>query len=114
VGAARLGAGCIFACDIEPEAAATARERFLRERIEVGLYTGSLRAMRSAAVDLLVANINAEALVYLWPEILRVLKADGTAILTGFPERHLARVEAVFTTVRQVMRKEEWAAVVGR
>ena len=75
---------------IDFEAACAARDRFRSEGILVGLFTGSVRAVRTAAVDFVVANINAEALVSLAPEIERILKPGGSAALTGFPGRNLA------------------------
>jgi ribosomal protein L11 methyltransferase len=112
VAASLLGAGRIYACDIEFEAASAARRRFHDESIEVGLFTGSLRAVRSATVDLLIANINAETLTSLAPEVLRVLTPGGAAALTGFPERHLARVRAAFGDRGEVLERGEWRALI--
>lgn len=112
VAASLLGAGKIYACDIEFEAAAAARKRFHDERIEVGLFTGSLRAVRSATVDLLIANINAETLTSLAPEVLRVLTPGGAAALTGFPERHLERVRAAFGNRGEVLERGDWRALI--
>lgn len=96
VAAARLGAGQVYACDIDPAAARIARERFRKEDLDVGLFIGSLRAVASASLDLLVANINAETLLALAPEIERVLKPAGTAVLAGFTLRDLPRLRATF------------------
>jgi ribosomal protein L11 methyltransferase len=107
MGAALLGAGRVIACDIDPAAVATACERCLQARF----FVGSARSVRSGSIDVLVANINAEALIQLAREIIRVLKPGGRAILSGFPARHLERVQAAFQ-VREVLTQEEWAAVV--
>jgi ribosomal protein L11 methyltransferase len=112
VAAARLGAGRISACDIDEQAARVALERFRSEQIEVGLFTGSVRALAGASFDLLVANINAEVLTDLAPEILRVLRPAGAAVLTGFPERHLARVRGAFGGRGEVLERDEWRALV--
>jgi ribosomal protein L11 methyltransferase len=112
VAAALLGAGRIYACDIDFEAAAVARDRFQSEGIHVGLFAGSLRAIRTAAVDFVVANINAEALAALAPEIDRILKPGGGAALTGFPVRNLAAVRAAYRGRGTVIEKDEWRAVV--
>jgi ribosomal protein L11 methyltransferase len=112
VAAVRLEAGRVFACDIDFEAACAARERFHRESIPVGLFAGSLRAVRDGAVDFIVANINAEALVSLAPEIDRILKPGGGAVLTGFPGRHLKRVREACHGRGTVVEKGEWRALV--
>lgn len=111
VAAARLGAGRIYACDIDETAARAALARFRAEGIAVDLFTGSARALRDGSVDLVVANINAEVLAMLGPEILRVLRPGGGGIVTGFPERHLARVQAAFGA-GEVLEKGEWRALV--
>jgi ribosomal protein L11 methyltransferase len=112
VAAALLGAGQIFACEIDAEAAGVARERFRSEGIRAGLFIGSLRALRETTIDFVVANINAETLVSLAPEIERVLKPGGGAALTGFPDRHLARVRAAYGGRGTVLEKGEWRALV--
>ncbi|HEY1204819.1 MAG: 50S ribosomal protein L11 methyltransferase [Bryobacteraceae bacterium] len=112
VAAAPLGASRVYACDIDFEAACVARDRFRSEGIEVGLFAGSLKSMRAAAVDFVVANINAEALAGLAPEIERILKPCGGAALTGFPVRNLPRVRAAYGGRGMVLEKDEWRAIV--
>ncbi len=112
VAAVRLGAGRVYACDIDSESVPVAAERFRNEGIEVGLFTGSARSVRDGSVNLVVANINAETLVELAPEILRVIRPEGAAILSGFPDRHLARVREAFGGRGEVLGKDEWRAVI--
>jgi ribosomal protein L11 methyltransferase len=112
VAAARLGAGKIYACDIDLEVAPVARQRFLAEHIDVGLFAGSIRSVRSSSIDFLAANINAEVLTSLASEIRRVLTPNGSAALTGFPDRHLDRVRAAFQGRGEVLAKGEWCALV--
>ena len=111
VAAALLGADRIYACDIDAEAAGVARDRFRSEGIRVGLFTGSARAIRTAAVDFVVANINAETLLALAPEIARILKPGGGAVLAGFPARNLEAVRAAYGGRGPVMEKDEWRCV---
>jgi ribosomal protein L11 methylase PrmA len=59
-----------------------------------------------------VANIHAEALASLAPEIERILKPGGGAALTGFPGRHLERVLAAYGGRGRVLEKGEWRAIV--
>jgi ribosomal protein L11 methyltransferase len=112
VAAVRLGAGRVCACDIDEEAARVALERFRAEGIAVDLFAGSVRAVAGGSMDLVVANINAEVLATLAPEILRALRPGGAGVLTGFPERHLARVRAAFGGVGEVLQKGEWRALI--
>jgi ribosomal protein L11 methyltransferase len=96
VAAARLGAGRVYACDIDADAARIAQERFRGEGLAVGLFVGSVRAVATASMDLLVANINAETLTTLAPEIERVLKPGGAAALAGFTACDIDRMRAAF------------------
>ncbi len=82
--AALLGARPVWACDIDPEAAAIARGN-----AGENVFIGSVDAVRSASAQLIAANISPEAIARLAPELLRCLRPDGVALLSGF-ERHEA------------------------
>jgi ribosomal protein L11 methyltransferase len=112
VAAARLGAGRVCACDIDEAAARVALARFRAEGIAADLFAGSVRAVREGSIDLVIANINAEVLATLAPEILRALGPGGGGVVTGFPERHLARVRSAFGGAGEVLEKNEWRALV--
>ncbi len=112
IAAALLGASPVYACDIDPAAVAAANARFLAERVPALLFTGSVRSVRDAAVDLVVANINAETLVALAPDIVRVRKPGGRIILSGFPSRNAARVRQAFGASVETLEKDNWVALV--
>ncbi|MGC9970191.1 MAG: 50S ribosomal protein L11 methyltransferase [Bryobacteraceae bacterium] len=114
VAAALLGAGPIYACDIDPDATLAARDRLRQEGVEANLFVGSARSVRSASVDVVVANISAETLLDLAPEIARIRKPAGRAILSGFPRRQLDRVQAAYSAHSEVIEKEGWIALVCR
>lgn len=76
--AALLGAGVVCACDTDPEAVAIAR------RHVPNVFAGSVDAVAAGSQDLVIANISPEAIAALAGEIRRVLRAGGTAILSGF------------------------------
>ncbi|MGI8744490.1 MAG: 50S ribosomal protein L11 methyltransferase [Bryobacteraceae bacterium] len=86
-------------CDIDFEAVAVARER-----VSCPAITGSLDAIRSRSMDVIVANISSAAIEGLAHEFSRVRKAKSTLILSGFPEWD--RIEGF--QVRSWMRKGEW------
>jgi ribosomal protein L11 methyltransferase len=108
IGASLLGAAPVYACDIDPAAVAVASARAGTAH----LFTGSVRSVRAAAVDVVVANINAETLVALAPEIARVRKPGGRIILSGFPPHHAARVRDAFGGCTETLEKENWTALV--
>jgi ribosomal protein L11 methyltransferase len=98
-----LGAGRVIACDVDPDAIRIARQGFI----------GSADAVRSASVDIVVANISPEGVVALAPQFARVLRPGGTLIASGFNFSEVETVRAALASVRDVRQKGEWAAVVA-
>ncbi|HWR54482.1 MAG TPA: 50S ribosomal protein L11 methyltransferase [Bryobacteraceae bacterium] len=112
VAAHLLGAGRIYACDIDHDATAVASERFRDEGIEIRTFTGSTRSVRDGSVDLVIANLNAATLVDLAGEIRRILAPGGKVILSGFRERDLARVRRAWNCEAEAREKDGWLALV--
>ena len=79
-----LGAKPVFACDIDPVAAHIARANIDRnaER-DVYTFCGSLDAVKSNCVNLLLGNLTADVIRNLFSEFDRVLRLHGIAILSG-------------------------------
>jgi ribosomal protein L11 methyltransferase len=84
-----LGAEEVVACDIDPVAVQVARANIERNA-EQNLYTfcGSLDAVRSSSIHLLLANLTADVIMSLFPEFERVLRPHGIAILSGILREH--------------------------
>jgi ribosomal protein L11 methyltransferase len=101
-GARLLGAARVCACDIDPEAVAVAGEGFV----------GSADAVRSGFADLVVANISAEAIIQLGPDLRRALRPGGVLVASGFESHEAPAVEAALGGVREVLRKGNWAAFI--
>lgn len=93
VGAKLLGAGKAIACDLDPVAIDIAAVNFTRAGVEALLFNGSADAVAGGAADLIVANISANAAVYLMPDLLRCLAAGGRAIASGFEMPEQEEVE---------------------
>jgi len=93
-----LGAGKVYACDIDPVA------------IEIaGLgFVGSADAVASAAADLVLANISPEAILRLAPELLRVLRPNGMLLASGFELQDLESLRAALPPGK-VHAKGDWA-----
>ncbi len=111
-----LGARRVAACDIEEDAVSAAREYLSEQHAQVSLFTGSLRSVRPAVVDLLVANINAQTIRYLASEIARVILPGGLAIVTGFQCDEAAQVQRLLATqgllLREGIEKNDWACLI--
>jgi ribosomal protein L11 methyltransferase len=102
-----LGARRVWACDIDHEAVRLARAKV------AAVFTGSVDAARTAAADLVVANISPEAIVALAPELFRVLRPGGTLLASGFERGEVEPVRAALGGARQVREKGNWALMVA-
>ncbi len=108
----------ITASDNDPEAVRVAGENIaknaLRARIRpvvaLGLAHPLLR--RRSPFDLVIANILADPLIGLAPQLARSLAPHGTVVLSGILERQAARVLAAYGaagfTRRQVLHLNGW------
>jgi ribosomal protein L11 methyltransferase len=97
-----LGASQVTACDIDPVAVEIAGEGFV----------GSVDAVASAAADLVVANISAEAIVSLAGDLMRVRRAGGVLLASGFEANEVEQVRAALGGAREVRHKGNWALLV--
>ena len=75
--AKHLGAGRVFACDIDHTAAEIATAH------GIAAFTGSADAIDTGVADLVVANITPETITALKDELPRILKPEGTLLLSG-------------------------------
>jgi len=98
-----LGAGTVIACDTDPVAIEIAGMGFV----------GSVDAVRSDSVDLVVANISPEAIVHLAPNLLRVRRAGGTILVSGFEVNETGQVSFALPGVQEVRQKGNWALAVA-
>ena len=103
-----LGARYAIGCDIE-----FADTRIARETTPgAEFFVGSARAIRAGAVDVTVANINAEVLLTLAGDLLRVTRRH--LILSGFEGESLARLTAAFGAPARRYELEGWTALAFR
>ncbi|MBI4903527.1 MAG: 50S ribosomal protein L11 methyltransferase [Acidobacteria bacterium] len=99
-----LGAGLVAGCDIDHDAVAIAREATGETR----LFTGSARSLRSAAFDVVVANISAEAVETMLGELRRIAAPGARVIVSGFREGDLPGGLGV----SEVHQRDGWACAV--
>lgn len=103
-----LGARWAIGCDIDPAAVA-----YARGRTRAHLFAGSLRAVRDAAGDTIVANINLPALASLAADLGRVRRPGGRLILGGFRGAELAAVERAVSLPRlDLLEMQGWNCLV--
>lgn len=98
-----LGAGRVWGCDVDPVAVEIAARRVPL------VLTGTVDAVASESMDIIVANISAPAVIGMAPDVMRCLRRGGTAFLSGFERDELAAVEAAFHgSVRDIRFKNSW------
>jgi ribosomal protein L11 methyltransferase len=97
-----LGAGKTIACDTDPIAVEIARTGFV----------GSVDAVASGVADVVVANINPDAIILLSRELMRVRKPDGVLLGSGIEGHEIDAVLAALPATREVRRKGNWALIV--
>ena len=97
-----LGAGPVYACDVDPIAIEIAGQGFI----------GSADAVRTQAVDLAVANISPEAIVQLAPDLIRVLRPGGILLASGFEIPEIEQVKAALPATVEVRQKGAWALLI--
>jgi len=110
-GAGLLGAGTVFACDLDTEVLAQAKA-YLGT---VPLFAGSCRALRNSCVDLVVANLSQFTLAAVAGEIARVLAPSGRAVISGFTCEQAESVLRNFPMPAEtILTRDGWAAAILR
>jgi ribosomal protein L11 methyltransferase len=103
-----LGAAPVWACDTDPAAVVIARDN-----AGPRIFLGSVDAARSGCAGLTAANISAEAMAILAPELLRCLRPGGIALVSGFERHEIAAVGTAFQrhggVIRETRQKGNWA-----
>jgi ribosomal protein L11 methyltransferase len=113
-----LGAHEVFGCDIDPVAAQVAMANIQRNaENEVWTFCGSVDAVRSGSVQLVLCNMTADLIKALLGEIDRVLQPQGIAIFSGIlceqSEDIYAVISAHHFTVHEELTRGEWMALIA-
>lgn len=124
IGAMLLGAESAVAVDIEQNAAETALENAVKNRISPEKYETfygniltdeNLAGRIDAKYDVIAANIVADVLIAMKDHFVRYIKNGGTLIVSGIIEERMHEVIGVLEKVGfrdpEINVKEGWAAV---
>lgn len=125
IAAVKLGANSVLACDLDPIAVDVARQNVslngLRESVDVRRGTlgpGSSVVDQGQRFDLLLANIIADVIVALMPDLFSALRPGGLALLSGIidtKEAGVARaLEAVGFEMISRRQQGDWLMLVVR
>jgi len=115
IAAARLGAGPVFASDIDPEATRSSTHHARLNGAHLGVVRADGgRGLRAGSFDLVVANLMALLLVDRSPEIRSLLAPGGALVLSGLLVEDLPFVREAFAACGTPVERldGEWGALV--
>jgi len=118
--AARLGAASALALDIDPQAAAVARDNVRLNGLEAAVHVGEggLDEALRAAFDLAMANISAPVIVEMAPALAEVLRPGGVLIVAGFSAESADRVSSTLARtglmVERALADGDWRGLIAR
>ncbi len=119
IAAARLGAQNVVGIDIDSVAVNVERSNVEANKVAdcVAIRQGDLAGGVSEGFDVVVANILADVVIELMPELRRVLAPGGRFVCSGFVEKHAARVEQALRAASYCIigriQVEDWVTLVS-
>lgn len=114
IAARKLGGGRRIACDVDADAVAVARRNLERNDVCADLFVGSVTAIRSGSIALVLANLTSEVIARHLFQIRRVLAPTGQAVLAGILASQALLIEESFAEEGMMVRERrdcgEWVA----
>lgn len=119
IAAALLGAESVTAIDIDPDAIRVAMDNCTLNRVSAMVAASDTPLhLISGSFDIILANILAEELVRLAPELVQRISPDGFLILSGILSEKEELVVNGFSnydvTLTEIAREGEWSCIVFR
>ena len=117
ISARLLGAKDVFACDIDPVAVQVARANVERNaEQDIFVFCGSLDAVKTDSIRLLLANLTADLITGLVQEFRRVLTRHGIAILSGILREQSEELRKLITSngfsIFEEITQGEWLVLI--
>ena len=113
--AAKLGAASVEAIDIDPLAAAVAKQNIAANKVRVNCHAGELKQAGKQVYSILVVNIIADVILDLLTDLDKRLAEDGHLILSGIiSDREMDILKAVRRLglcVEQKLVRRDWVAM---
>jgi ribosomal protein L11 methyltransferase len=119
IAASMLGARAVYGCDDDPVAVEVARENIETNATRpIGLICGSVDAVATASMGFLACNLTADTIAQIFPEIHRIMRPHGIAVLSGILTTQSAGIRLRAATLGLAVLEEttrgEWCALVLR
>jgi len=90
--ALKLGAHSVTALDIEVSSVENAKENLNINDVEAEVRLGSIDVVAGMQYDIVLANINRNAIMMLMPELVLNIEEHGKALFSGFLESNILEV----------------------
>lgn len=120
IAAAKLGARESYLTDLDPVAVESARHNAVKNGVAERVVVAHSNLLEGARItgEIVLANITAEVLVLLAPDIPKYLKENGTLVLSGIIRDRLDKVRAAYAAAGlqeiAARQKGEWYALAWR
>jgi ribosomal protein L11 methyltransferase len=119
IAARLLGCQRVIGCDIDPDSIRVADENIRRNTDDfIPLFCGSIDAMRSESVDLLLSNLTADVIAQIFVEIDRTVKPGGAVIFSGILVEQRKQIHDIVSRsgwrIEDDRSRGEWIALVVR
>ncbi len=114
IAAAKLGAQNIFAVDNDPQALTATLNNARDNQVAVHAYLPT--ALPPVKVDVVIANILAQPLMSLSPQIIELLKPQGTLVLAGILTSQAEAVRQAYVpkiSWQDCQQKDDWVRLTG-
>jgi ribosomal protein L11 methyltransferase len=118
--AALMGARSVHAVDIDEKAVEVAKENIAKNNLSsaIDVRQGNLLDGTEGQADLIVANIIADIIIAVLPEVVQKLRPDGTFLASGVIEERFEDVKKAAAekglVVTDVRRRAGWTAITMR
>lgn len=119
IAAAKLGAGEVWAVDVDSTAVRVSQENVALNGVEskVTVLQGDLAANLSGRADLIVANIVADIIIRLCKEVTPYLKPTTRLVFSGIINDRLADVTEAMAeaglTAEEIRETDDWVVVIA-
>jgi ribosomal protein L11 methyltransferase len=116
IAALKLGADCVWAVDIDEQALWSSRENAARNAVAVRLRTGLPEQLPEQTFDLLLANILANPLIELAPQLAARVRVGGELVLSGILKDQAAEVSAAYQrwfAMSEPVERDGWVRLDG-
>ena len=117
IAALKLGAASVHAVDIDRQALWASRDNAGRNAVAAGLWTGLPDELPEGSFDLVLANILANPLIELAPQLAPRVRAGGMLVLSGILEAQAGEVVAAYRPwfeLEQPVVQDGWVRLAGR